>query len=131
MPTLHTYNFPVFLDAIPWDLPRPYAVLTRPGMKAASVLFSAAQWGPITIRTIASAPNEATAKIYADKFLALATKRVNVNDGVVSLRSAVVLRVTSQISDAGMICGGNAVGDRWEIATAWTILPDADLDSRA
>lgn len=130
MPRIHTHQIPVFLDRIPIDIPRPFEVLRRPGMSAGSVLFHARQFAPMTIRTIASAANASAAYLLADRFLGLLRRRVTVDDGIIRADGTVVLAVSSTISDAGLVIGGNTAGDTWTVDTTWQFLLDADRDTR-
>lgn len=130
MPRIHTYAIPVFLDPIPYDIPRPVEIQTRPGRAAASVLFHARQFPPLIIRTISSAPDKITARSKADTFLRLVRRRVLIDDGTLSAAQTVVISVVSTFSDGGLIIGGSAAGDRIEIASTWAFLLDADQDQR-
>lgn len=130
MPRIHTYTIPVFLDRIPVDIPRPFEVLKRPGMAAASVLFHARQFDPMTIRTVCSAASAAAAYALANRFLALLRQRVTVDDGIIRADGTVVLAISSTISDAGLVIGGNATADTWTVDSTWQFLLDADRDTR-
>jgi len=130
MPRIHTFQIPIFLDPIPYEVPRPVELLRRPGMAGASVLFHARQFDPLVIRTISTAPGKAEALARADSYLRLIRKRVRVDDGLVYVDQTVVLAVRSTFQDVGIAIGGNASGDRYEITTAWTLLIDADQDRR-
>lgn len=130
MPRVHTYQIPVYLDPIPVDVPRPFEVLTRPGMAGASVLFHGRRFDPLPIRTISTAANAATAYRLANDYLALKRKRVTIDDGIIRAEQTVVLAVSSLIRDVGLAIGGNASGDTWEVLSNWLFLIDADYDER-
>ena len=130
MPRIHTFTIPIFLDPIPYDIPRPVEILRRPGMTSASVLFHARQFEPMVIRTISTAPDISQARARAESYLRLVRKRVRVDDGIIYADQTVVLAVRSTFQDSGLIVGGSASGDRYEIATSWTLLLDADQDVR-
>ncbi len=130
MPYIGSQFVPIYEDPLPIEIPRPAEILARPGMGAASVLFHAKQFAPLTIRTICTAPDKNAAYLLADKFFTQIRSRQTFDDGIISLPGTVVLRAVSQIVDAGICIGGNGTNDRWEVRTAWTILPDADLDER-
>lgn len=130
MPTIGDQPIPIFADPIPISVPRPYRLLRRPGMAAASVLFSARQFEPLTIRTHCSAAEQSLAFLLADRFLRMIRSRVRIDDGIIFAEGTVVLNVVSQVSDAGLIIGGNADGDRYAVDSVWTFLLDADRDER-
>lgn len=130
MGLIHIYPIPIFLDQIPWAINRPYRVMTRPGMAGASVLFHAKQFAPLTLRTISTAPSLTSCADLGNRYLALRRKSVVVDDGIVKAAGTLILDVSSVFSDVGLTIGGNTAGDRYEIATTWTVLLDADLDPR-
>lgn len=130
MPSIGDQPIPIFLDAIPYEIPRPYKILTRPGMAGASVLFSARQFVPLTIRTRCSALTLQAAYALSDAFLRKIRSRVKIDDGMTYADGTVVLNVSTLISDAGLIIGGNAEGDRYAVDSTWTFLLDADRDER-
>ena len=117
---------PVFLDPLPWEVPRPYRIITRPGMSAASVLFYAKQYPPMRIRTQSTAASRAAAMALCNTYLALRRKAVKFDDGNLMYDGTVILDFSALIEDVGLTIGGNAVGDRWQITGTWDILIDAD-----
>ena len=128
MPRVHTYQMVGWGTPIPVAIPRPYQILTRPGMAAASVLFAAKQFQPFVCQTVSTAPDRLGARRLADRYERLRRQRVAIDDGVTLAPGTVVLDVASVLTDAGLCIGGNAPGDRWEVVTTWSFLIDADLD---
>jgi hypothetical protein len=130
MPAIHTISIPVFLDSIPVQIPRPYEVLTRRGMAAASVLFDAKQFPPLRLRTVSVAADKAGARLLADRFIALIRQRVAVNDGITVADGTVILSVASTLTDAGLVLLGDGSSGRWLVEAEWVVLLDADRDTR-
>lgn len=126
MPTIDRFPIPAFLDQLPYELPRPYSIMSRPGMSASSVLFLAKRYPPRTIRTVSTAASRNAAMALAKQYYGLTTKAVTVDDGVLSFRNTVILSVSSLLENVGLTIGGNASGDAWQITTTWEILCDAD-----
>jgi hypothetical protein len=124
MPWIQSYRMPIFLRALPLEIPRPYTVLRRPGMAAGSVLFHGAGFDPFALPTLASAPTRDAARRLANNFAAMRAQRVRVDDDLVAYDGTVVLDCRSEVRDAGLVLGGTSVGDRWEVATLWTLLFD-------
>lgn len=129
MPWIHTYALPIFLQPLPLEIPRPYEVLRRPGMSGVSVLFHAPRFEPFTLGTLSSANGESAAYLLASRFAALRQQRVLVDDGIVAAAGTLVLDCRSQVRDAGLVIGGAAPGDTWEVSTTWTLMCDPDAVS--
>ncbi len=131
MPSVDNLSIPIWLDPIPYDVPTPVELMGRSGMSPASVLFHAPFFTPLVCRTISTAIGKTQAGMLAGRYRDLMRSTVTIDDGVILLRGCVVLSASSMLKDAGLVVGGNAAGDRWEVLTTWAFLPDASLDERA
>lgn len=102
-----------------------FTVLRAPGMGNQAVLFQPASWGVVTLQAGVTAGSQRACDEILLRLRALRRTTQSVCDGVYTLNGVLICgaEAVAPAHYGGLIVGGLAAGDTWEMALRIHVLP--------
>lgn len=112
---------------LPLAPPDRFSVLDQEGMADQSTLFETDRWAPFDWPIILTAKDRPSLIAVYNQVRALRKTKVDITDDASTFKKALICRVVpGEPRFSGVVVGGTAVGDTWEMPIVVTILPASE-----